>query len=925
MIRKFRYRFFPALVGLLFVCASLLRAQETALPDTLPAAAPDSLRGDSLAGDSAAAMSKEDAGADTLITYTAAEIDFDVIRRVTVLTGNAVILYKDMKLEAERIEVDWDRQILTASALPETLFLDSERTQVDSIISVGRPHFSQGSEDFDGDEIAYNLKTKIGRVRGGSTVYDDGYYHGKQFKRLDENTISVSGGKFTTCDNDTPHYCFGAKTLKVMVGKRVIARPVILFFEDVPVLAAPYGIFPQQHGRASGILIPVFGESGSQGRFLRDIGYYWAISDYMDVRGSADYFEQYGFLGRGSFRYAKRYVLNGNVDFDFNAQRQDNSRRRDYAVSANHSQIIDPYTRLSVSGRYVTNRSYVQNTGTTSDQLNQSIQSNATLSKSFEYAPWTVGVNVGYTQNLTNNTWSATLPAVNLTHKSDQLFPPPRPKRNIRGAITPKELNPPWYRAFRYTYSAIYRNELSLPHRYKEEGIRLGLISLSGRRLPNTTLYGNDTTSIYQKDGVIHNAGLSANARLLKYFNLNPRIGLTSLWTRHAVNYRVADKILDREDDRGFFQRTVFDFGSSLNTKLYGLAREPLGIGASFRHIMTPTVSFTYRPDFSKKTWRYYKTVTLPDGRSLTFDRFPSGENISAAGGTPSGLSERFGFSLDHLFQMKTSAEEAVNEKRFDLLSWGMNTGVDLRRDSLKWDNLGMGWRTSVPGNILGPVSGLSFDVSTNHSLYELDKNNRPINHFYWDRKDAQWYAPVKLLNSAMNVSFSVRATTIGALFGIGEEAAPTEAPDSLASAEPFNPAQVQDVSMPFSPPPPSRKLDPLKPSQFFDMPLDIGINIRQSRDYLSRTKTSSFGARASFDITPNWDVNFDYSFDLERNEVRNVGVSVQRDLHCWEASFQWSPLGYRPGYFLRIGLKSPQLKDVKIERHRGGGFGTYY
>jgi hypothetical protein len=320
--------------------------------------------------------------------------------------------------------------------------------------------------------------------------------------------------------------------------------------------------------------------------------------------------------------------------------------------------------------------------------------------------------------------------------------------------------------------------------------------------------------------------------------------------------------------------------------------------------------------------WDYYRTVSLPDGRRYTFDRFPASENIGG-GGSPTGLSENFAFGLDHLFQMKTSAEEEQNQKRFDLLAWSMRTAVDLRKDSLKWDNLAMSWRTSVPGTIIGPVSGLSFDVSTSHSLYRY-VNGRPVNEFFWDRPGAQWYAPVELLNSSMNVGFSVRAETIGSLFGSGGGAGPVAVSDSLAAPEPYNPADVPDIRNP--PPPPSgRKLDATQPSRLFDMPLTMSVNVHQTRDYLRNSKTSSLATRATFNLTPNWDVNFDYTFDLERREVRNVGVSVLRDLHCWEASFQWSPLGYRPGYFLRVGLKSPQLRDVKIERHRGGGFGSYY
>lgn len=903
-------------IGLFSLEDAAAFAQEISPPDTTQHGAVDSARIDS-------AAPSRDAGADTLVNYYGAEIDFDVVRRVTVLTGDAVITYKDMRLEAGRIEVNWDEQILIASAIAETLYADSAETEIDTIFYIGRPHFQQGREDFDGDEIAYNLKTKIGRVRGGSTIYEDGHYYGKQFKRLNDENISVTGGIFTTCDADTPHYHFAAKDLKVSVGKRVIARPVILCFDGVPVMAAPYGIFPQQKGRTSGIIIPTFGESANQGRFLRNIGYYWAISDYMDARGSFDYFEKFGFRGRGNFRYTKRYSLDGNVNFDFNLQRQDATRNRDYSVSATHSQIINSTTRLTWNGQYISDISYVNNTGTTNQQLNQSILSNATLSKSFLYAPWTIGVNVGYNQNLKDKTWRSTLPQINLTHTAHQLFPPPKPKRGIRGAVVPKELTPPWYRALQYSYSMAYRNEISLPRKVKEEGIRIGRINENGTQAPDTIIYGSDTTALYQKDGLIHNASFSANARIFKYLNLNPRINAKSMWMRTSVSYSLTDSVtLDREDKRGFFQRTTFDIGGSVSTKLYGMMRKPFGIQANFRDMMTPEISFSYRPDFSKDMWGYFQNVTLPDGRTRRYDRLPASDNIGGES-TPVGRSERFGFSLNHLFQMKTVAEEESDIKRFDLLKWNTATAVDMRKDSLKWDNFTMIFGTSTSGKLIGPVTRLSVDYSTTHSFYQY-VNRRPVEDFYWDRDGGAWYSPINLLTSTVDFNITLQPESIGELFGFvgSERTAAKQTPDSTDVSAPFNPAEVPDVRS--LRPSSGGKFASSEPSQLFDMPFTMDINIRSSRDHEAHTNTSSFSARSTLNLTPNWDVNFNYTFDLERREVRNVGVSVVRDLHCWEASFQWSPLGYDPGYFLKIGLRSPQLQDVKIERHRGGGYGGY-
>lgn len=871
--------------------------------------------------DSAATVQEED-GVDTLVHYAADSIDFDVIRRVTYLNGNASILYKDMRLDAGQIIVDWDAQLLTAHPLPDTVFADSARTVIDSVVMIGKPHFRQGRDDFVGDEIAYNMDSRIGRVLGGMTEYQDGYYYGEQFKRLDDDVLSVYSGEFTTCDHDPPHYHFHSQKLKILVGDRVLAKPVVLYFEDVPVMAVPYGIFPSRHGRTSGIIIPTFGESASQGRFLRDIGYYWAPSQYMDLIGSIDYFEKFGVLGRGEYRYAKRYVLNGSTKFSFDTQRQGSTRRRDYSASSSHSHIIDPNTRLNVSASYTSSERFNQDVGSVQDQLNQSVRSNATLNKSWNNSPWSLSANMGYTQNIRLDTWSASLPAITLNHKSGMLFPPPKAPRGIRGAVAPKEVRPPWYRNFTWSYSATYRNDLSRNNSFKEEGRRLGLIDLEGNQGSDQTIYGDDSLSITQKDGLTHSTSLSATARVLKYVQLNPRISAKSVWTRRVVEYEAQDKALDREDESGFFAQNTFNLSTSASTKMYGLAERPFGMGASFRHVMTPSVSFTYRPDFSDEAWGYYRTVSLPDGRSCTYDRF---RDVAA---TPKGLSERFTFRLDHLFQMKTGDPEENTERKYDLLSVGMNTGVDMKKDSLKWDNLRTSLRTSIPGTLFGPVTGLSLETTTTHSLYQQSGGTR-INRYYWERDNAVWYAPLELTNASFNIGFAVRAQTLGSLFGIGRVRKPPGEADSLAAVSdsveiPLNPADIEDPARSYTPPPPMTTGRQQGPSQLHQMPLNIRVSMRTSRDFISDTKTSSLSTSSTFSLTPRYEISFDYNYDLERREVRNVGVSVTRDLHCWDASFTWSPTGYRQGYFLRIGLKSPQLRDVKIERQRGSGFGRY-
>ncbi len=905
---------------ILLITALISFAQEPQPPDSLR-----SIPSDTLSADSAVTTARKDDGVDTVVHYEANQIDFDVISRVTVLLGNARIEYKDMTLEAGRIEVNWDKQILRATAISDSIYKDSTSTFPDSVVLLGKPHFTQGVDDFYGDEIAYNMKTKIGRVIGGSTEYEQGFYYGEQFNRIADDVITARGGAFTSCDADTPHYHFAARDLKIIVGKRVLARPVFLFFDDVPVLAAPYGIFPQQKGRTSGIIVPTFGESSGQGRFLRDVGYYWAPSQYMDVISTIDYFERFGVLGRGEYRYAKRYWLTGSARYAFDTQRQGEQQHRDYSLAWAHNQTVNENTRLAVNGSYVSSERFYEDVGSIQDQLNQSVRSNATLSKSWYNSPWTFGANLGYEQNIRQETWNASLPSFTLNHKSGLLFPPPKPPKGIRNAAVPRENEPPWYRAFQWSYSVNYQNSLSLPHQFKEEGLRPAYTDSAGTRYPQQSIRGSDSLSIFQRDGFAHSGGISATARLFKYFNLNPRINSRHVWTRRTVHYEaVNDSLLDRQDAGGFFTRTTFDVGTSLNTKLYGTSVRPFGIGASFRHVMTPGVSFTYRPDFQDKKWGYYETVTLPDGRSLTYDRFSSTEMSANVGGTPVGMSQSIGIGLDQLFQMKTGDAEEGTEKKLDLLSVGSQTGLDLKRDSLKWNDLSTSLRTSVPTSIFGSIQGLAVDASMTHSPYARVGGQR-VNTFFWEREDAAWYAPLELLNAALNVGFSVRAESVKQLLFL-DRAQELPEDTSLAadtSALLLNTTVVPELGRNV-PPSPAERQGIENRNELFDMPVSLRFNFRRSRDYVSGSSTSAMGANAQFSITPRWEMSFDYVLDLDRKIARNASVSIGRDLHCWEASLIWSPLGYRPGYFLRIGLKASQLQDVKIERHRGAGLRGY-
>jgi len=895
IIRVSARQIITELILSLIICAACF-AQETPFqtapsdtlpPDTLMVLQADTLRADTLAP----APAKDEV--DTLVFYSADSIDFDVTNRVTVLLGNATVRYKDMEIQAAVITVDWNQQLLTAGPMMDTLWADSAATVMDTIVRVGVPMFRQLDDQFTGDSIVYNMKTRRGRVEHGQTHYLDGYYYGERFKRISSEEVIVGRGEFTSCDNNPPHYHFASNRMKVVVGDKVVARPVYLYFEDVPTLAIPYGVFPHRKGRQSGLIIPKFGESWNQGRFLQDVGYYWAPSDYMDLTGTFDYYERFGFLGRADYRYALRYILNGNVNFSFDMQRQEGTRNRRWALALQHNHTLDPYTQLTVSGNFASDGSYNERYATTAQRLRQSLNSNATLTHRWPDSPWSVSVNLHHEQNLVDNTWSASLPNVSVRHGSGKLFPGPKPRRGERRTTTRTLGEEPWYRAITYDYSASFANALAYRKNSRIEGYRVTPRRISTGASSREAVYGDQKMTTTQRDGIQHRLGFSGTARLLRYFNLNPRLDITDDWSRRAVEFVPRGRVFDMEERSGFFARHTFNLSTSFKTKLYGTFLQPFGIGADFRHVLDPSVSFSYRPDFSDKAWGYYKTARLASGEEYEYDRFGN----FMYGATSRGRSERVSFSLGNLFQMRTGHDE--NATKSDLFSLNSSTAVDLAKDSMRWSDLATSFRTGTGGALFGPVQAVSLDISTTHSFYQKSGTQR-VNQFFWDRPGATFWSPLELKSLSASVSFGLKDERLGKTFGIRERG-----------------ASVLDTTD-AAPPRPKR-------ATLFDMPYSTNFSFYHTWDFEHDEKTTWMNADAELELTRNWQIRYNTRVDLETMDVVSAGVEIHRDMHCWEGTLSWNPIGIGQGYYVRIALKSPQLRDVKIERTRGRGtFGGF-
>jgi lipopolysaccharide assembly outer membrane protein LptD (OstA) len=806
-------------------------------------------------------------GIDTTISYWADEIDFDVLHRITTLTGHARVQYKTMTLEAAWIHVDWNTNLMTAGGKLDTIYTDSTQTEIDTIAWVGQPVYTDAGDVMKGDQILYNYKTKKGRVLNGSTQYLEGYYWGERIKRVEESTFFVKDGTFTTCDLDTPHYHFWAKDMKMVINDKVVARPIVLYFESVPVAIIPYGVFPNKRGRHSGMLIPVYGETAGQGRFLENVGYYFVLSDYTDLKTSINYYERYGFAGEGDFRYRIRYILDGYVAGSFVRKNFENRKDRRWDLTASHNQTIDPWTHLNVTLNLVSDNSYYTQTSTNIYQhLDKILRSDATLSHVWPGTPSSISLNLHHEQNLELNSFSQTMPRIQYRHSQTRIFQPPLGQTE----------NLKWYHSLYWDYTAQGLNQRTAAN----------------------------TTGDRWRGGVRHTLNFRSPQSTFRYLSVTPSISLTDDWFAEWLDYRLVDHSVVPVNRDQLRQRLTFSLRGSATTKLYGIFLNPFGVGADFRHVMTPTITASYIPNFSERKWGYYGYLQIPDSTVYTWDKFKG--NVFAP--TPSSEQRTLGFDLDNLFQYKRTKEDQVIRR--DLFTMHSSANYNFAAERFPWSTVTTSFRTSpISGGSLGPLNTMSVDLSLSHSLYQR-VNGQQIERFVW--QDFTWSDPkiLRLLQSNLSLTFGLSG-------GGQRKTSFTPEPGTLEYQQ-----QQETVSEEINPLETPQPVPALEPSPGWDIahiPWDLNFSTHYSINKTTNTRYAWLYASLDFDLTSKWRIGYSSRLDLIQGNIVATSLSIYRDLHCWEGRFIWNPVGLGQGYYLRISVKAPQLnQDLKFEKQKG-------
>ena len=686
----------------------------------------------------------------------------------------------------------------------------------------------------------------------GTTQMEGGYYTGEKIKKVSDDVFFVKNGRYTTCDKADPDFYFGSPKMKVIQGDKVIAEPVYLFIDDVPVFAIPFGIFPNHSGRNSGIVTPAYGDDATYGRYISHLGYFWAINDFTDLELDGSYFTKGRLDLNGRFRYVKRYLYTGELDLGGSRIRigepgdQDKIFSDEWRIGVTHNQSIDPTTNLSANVNILSSKSYYNNSSNNlNDLLRQNAISDITLSRTWEGTPNSVTINYHRDQNLQTGETNENLPSLSFVHSQSYPF------RSKNTSSTDLK----WYELISYDYNAQFLNN----------------------RVKSLVLPQGSAFDLTSKTGLKQNINFSAPIKLSE-FNLSPQFSYYEVWYNKYITktFDPADSLLLVDEHKAFKTMRYFNTGVSLNTRIIGIFNTDFLTIKGFRHTIQPSISYTYQPDFSKPFWKYYGTYTDQSGNQIKYSFFEQ----DIFGPPPAGEQQSINFAVNNIFEIKTRGTKDTVDNKFQVLNLAAGISYNFAADSIRLSELGLSYRTQV-GTLLNVAGGASFN------FYKYIYGVGRVNRFLWNTE--------KRLADLTNINISL-STTIQS----SQEKSSTPA-DSLKKAkEQYNyeglGEKAEDFSIPWQ--------------------VTFGYNYSESKPAPSSIFISSnISTSLAFSLTPNWKFSFSTGYDIFNRQLTAPYITVNRDLHCWEMNLYWVPIGIYRGYRFEIRVKASQLQDVKITK----------
>ncbi len=802
------------------------------------------------------------------IDYSAHHITYNLADSLISLQRDAATTSNVIELSAYQIELDTRARVIEAFSgeLPQDSVTThnrfAEELQPNAVPVVLR----DGDEILYGDYLRYSIDTEKGRIVTSKSKYETGFFYGENLYRQDRNVFYLEDGRYTTCDADEPHFHFHSKHLKLMEGDRLIAKPVVLNIGRLPILALPYYVFPLKKGRHSGFLPFTMGNIERGERYIRNVGYYWAASEYWDWEGALDYFENSNKLNIfNKITYNKLYAFDGFVSGNYGRETNysyggtgagfENKNTR-WTLAAAHNHTFSPSFKISATGDIRSDATYYNDFSTNLDErLNRVVTSKVTFSKRFSKSVSVSGL-VSHNDYLDEEKRIDQLPSMSIS----------LPRWNPFGSGSLNDegvLERRWYNELIVSYSPSILNYSarntndSIINIVMDTAITVDTTITTDTltMLADTTIVEDTTIMLLSQDTLStrtrrqyakanHSVRVSMPTKLLKYIVFSPSFNYFETW------YKIFGT--DQSDSAGLDVNTTYrsysyNMGASVSTTIYGTVYPKVFGLMGLRQVIQPTVSYTYTPEN---------------------DHHPDIRSFAGGGAASVGNSQSMTLRLSHVYQAKIQTAEA--ERNLELVSITHSFSHDFEKETRKFSNL----TTSFNSNVLPK---LRFNGSMTHSLYRAG----------FDELDF-WHPRMTDFNLTTNIDLVGRSF----LFDDASPAVP----------------QGADSAIQVTGGPPPRDAGRGGGWSFAASYgyAETGINT----DYFNKKSFLRFNLR--FNLTPLTRITYSQSYDFEDHKTVTNSVNIERTIHCWTGTFHWVPTGSTKGWGFKLFVTA--IPAIKID-----------
>ena len=810
---------------------------------------------------------------DNIIHKSKDYLSNDFINQRATLYDEAELYYQDIELKAGKIIIDYKNSLAFATGIFDT-----------AGVYVQRPEFKQGNQASTQDSLIYNFQNKKALIYNSRTEQQGMIITGDVSKKENDSTFYINKARFTTSLKENPDYYVQTKNIKIVPDSKIVGGMSNLVISDVPTpLILPFFYSPLTSGRASGFVIPTWGQNNNQGYFLQNGGYYFAINDYLDLGILGDIYTNGSWGLRAESNYNLRYKFTGNFSLRYenliNSQKgfPDYSKSNNFFVRWTHSQSAtsNPNSRISASVNFGSSSFFQESINESSSPyyLTNTFASSVSYYKKFVGTPFNLNASLTHTQNTNTERIDMNLPSMVLN--MDRIYP-----------FAPKV--------------GSKKNSLQ----------NIGMTySLNAQNRISTTDEEFGTAKMFDEaqSGVRHSVSLSTNAKALKFVSLAPSIVYEDVWY-----FKTIDKYWDETSNEvvtdtinGFDSYRQYSAGISASTTVYGMVNFKKGRLQALRHVMRPSISYSYRPDFSQYYDEYQASIDPDDIRE--FSRFQNGIY-----GAPSrGLSNSIGLSLNNTLEAKVAAKDGEDEdeepRKVKILNnLNLSTSYNIAADSLNWSPLRMTAGTQMLKNKLGINLNASFDP------YALNANGRRINIYNINNGGSL----LRFTAANLTANYSISSTDLqerkkssggtGSGGGTNVDSSSNMFGENLTNRNQKVNTDEEKV----------KKATLYKTEMPWDLKLRYSLTYSNSQAQNDIT-ANSVQLSGNIEFSPKWRVGVSSGYDFENSGITYTQLRFERDLDSWRFSFNWVPFGDRATYYFFIGIKSGPLSDLKYDQRK--------